>query len=236
MFLNTYTNDDFYKPRCIECSWILDESFYSLKRSKKLKSKECSNCGNVGRYQTFPFLQSAHILGGLVYFIDSYNKRIKTVRHIFPPQVYLPIIFACSNYETQLADLVKAITNKYGKYVGRLGRMMIFDEVLRKYDRRANQALFKKMTLTSISKAIQEEHPNYWRDLERLYEIRNNVVHGKKIDEHDQAFDNVNKSIDFLLESVNVFKYLHNTYESKFLDNINYRKVLRMNKDEIFEP
>jgi len=66
--------------------------------------------------------------------------------------------------------------------------------------------------------------------------IRNNVVHGQKIDEVEIALGNANKGIDMLLLSVSVFQYLHNHYAVKFQDNVDYKKILRLGDDQEFKP
>lgn len=232
MLLKTYTRDNFYRAKCANCSWVLDKSLYLISKKKE----KCPNCYNVGSYSIFPNDQSAHILGGMIHFIDSYNKKITSSRHLFPPQVYLPIIFACSNYETMLHNLVAEIMKKYGNYLGRLGRLIILQETLSRYDREANEKLFKLLTLNSIQQLVETKFPTYFPQLQELYTVRNQVVHGKEIDNIQQAFDNVNKGIDILLMSIDVFRYLHNVYVCKFLDNIDYRKVLRLSKHETFSP
>ena len=229
MRLKTYTNEDFYKARCVKCGWVQD---IYLKNAKGIN---CPNCGQSG-YTYFPGDQSSHILGGIVHFVDSYNQKIEHERHIFPPQVFLPIIFACSNYETLLADLVRELMNCYGQYIGRLGRAMVFQEVLSYYDKRANEKLFKMLTLKSIQQAVQDKFPNFFKELENIYEIRNNVVHGQKIDESDVVLANANKGIDMLLSAVPVFMYLQNHYVVKFKENVEYRKVLRLGEHEEFNP
>ncbi|OGY45753.1 MAG: hypothetical protein A2744_00015 [Candidatus Buchananbacteria bacterium RIFCSPHIGHO2_01_FULL_44_11] len=229
MLLKTYTNEDFYKARCVKCGWVQDVYL------KKAKGTKCPNCSEMG-YTYFPGDQSSHILGGIVHFVDAYNKKVEHERHIFPPQVYLPIIFACSNYETLLSDVVRELMNCYGQYLGRLGRMIVFEEVLSYYDRRANEKLFKMLTLKSVQQAVQDKFPQYFKDLDNLYDIRNHVVHGQEIDKAGVALSNANKGIDMLLLSVPIFQYLHNHYVVKFRDNVDYRKILRLGDHEEFKP
>jgi predicted nucleic acid-binding Zn-ribbon protein len=230
MRLKVYTSEDFYKAKCNLCSWVLDVSYKVLP-----KGAPCPNCGSSG-FTYFPGDQSAHILGGMIHFIDSYNQKITSDRHIFPPQVYLPIIFACSNHETLLTDLVRELMKKYGKYIGQLGRFMIFDEVLSSYDKKANEKLFKALTLRSIQDAIQIEFPQYIQSLKETYSVRNNVVHGKKLDDTATALSAPNKAIDVLLESVNVFRYLNNHFVVKFSENVDYKQVIRLGSNENFLP
>ena len=230
MLLKTYKPEDFSKARCVKCSWVLDGYPKSVPRGEK-----CPNCGESG-YTYFPGNQSSHILGGLTYFVEVYNTKVKGERNIFPPQVYVPIIFACSNYETLLADVVRELMNRYGQYLGRLGHTIIFEEVLSSYDRRANERLFKMLTLQSVQQAIQDKFPHYIEDLNELYKIRNNVVHGNEIDNAEVALGSANKGIDMLLLSVKVFQYLHNRYVAKFSENVDYRKILRLGKHEEFKP
>ncbi len=228
MLLKIYTNEDFYKSRCIACNWILDALPKTLKKGVDV----CPNCGKYG-FTYFPSDQSAHILGGMIHFIDSYNKKITSPRHIFPPQVYLPIIFLCSNYETLLSDLVRGIMNQYGSYLGRLARLMIFED---EYDRRGNEELFKRLTGKSIQEAVQNEFPDFIQKLKEMYTVRNHVVHGKDIDNTEQALSKPNEAIDLLLASVSVFSYLTNTYVCKFTDNVDFKKILRLGKTETFNP
>jgi len=235
MLLKTYKREDYMRARCINCGWILDKDHRLLKKDKKGNYlKTCPNCKKA-RYSEFPSTQSIHILGGLIYFIDSYNKNIKSKRHFFPPQVYLPIIFACSNYETLLNSLVVEILNQYGSY-GRLARIIVHEEILSTYDKKANQNLFKKLTGTSIQQDVQNLFPTYFHTLEKLNEVRNLVVHGKDIDNIEAAAKHTNEAIDFLLTSIEVFRYLHNKFVSKFEKNINYKAILRLGKKDIFSP
>jgi len=229
MRLKEYKSEDFYKARCPNCLWVVNEYY------KSRKGEKCPNCGYEG-VTSFPGDQSAHILGGMIHFIDSYNQKIKGDRHIFPPQVYLPIIFATSNYETLLNSLVQDLMKKYGKYLGRLGRFMVYSEVLSSYDKRANEKIFKMLTLTSVQEAVQNEFPNYFKDFNEIVRVRNNVVHGKELDATEIALQMPNKAIDFLLESVDVFSHLNNYYVVKFMENVNYKKVLRLGEHEEFQP
>ena len=229
MHLKTYTNEDFYKAKCVKCSWVQEKSHKVIP-----KGTPCPNCAGTG-YSYFPGDQSGHILGGIIHFVDSYNQKIKSDRHIFPPQVYLPIIFACSNYETLLSDLVRGLMTQYGDYLGRLARIMIFEEVLSSYDKKANEKLFKALAGKSIQEAVQDAFPNYFAELKHLYEIRNNVVHGKELDNAEVALGNANKGIDMLLLSVEVFRNLHNSLIVKFSDNVDYKKILRLGEQK-FNP
>lgn len=172
----------------------------------------------------------------MVHFIDSYNQKINHDRHIFPPHVYLPIIFACSNYETLLADLVRELMKQYGQYIGRLGRFMVFHEVLSSYDKKANEKLFKALTIKSVQEAVQTDFPHYFHELQDMYKIRNNVVHGNELDNTENALTVPNRAIDILLQSVDVFRYLNNHYVVKFKENVDYKKVLRLGKHEEFAP
>jgi len=173
---------------------------------------------------------------GMIHFIDSYNQKIEHDRHIFPPQVYLPIIFTCSNYEILLADLVRDLMKQYGKYIGRLGHFLVFDEVLSSYDKKANEKIFKALTLQSIQEAVQTEFPHYFVELHDMYKVRNNVVHGSELDNTEKALTTPNRAIDLFLESVDVFRYLNNHFVVSFKDNIDYRKVLRLGEDQDFQP
>jgi hypothetical protein len=229
MLLKSYKQEDFYFARCVACSWVQD------KYMKSVKGEKCPNCGKTG-YSYFPGDQSAHIVGGMIYFVEAYNTKVEHERHLFPPQVYVPIIFACSNYETLLSDLVRQLMNCYGSYMGRLGRMMVFEEVLSTYDKRTNERLFKALALKSIKEAVQDEYGKYFEELHQLYEIRNKVVHGNEIDNLETALSHANKGIDMLLLSVKVFRHLHNTYIVKFKENVDYRKALRLGKEEEFKP
>ena len=113
---------------------------------------------------------------------------------------------------------------------------MVFQEVLSYYDKKANEKLFKMLTCKSIQQAAQDKFPNFFKELENIYEIRNNVVHGQKIDESEVVLANANKGIDMLLSAVPVFMYLHNHYIVKFKENVEYRKVLRLGDHEEFNP
>lgn len=197
----------------------------------------CPSCKKPKGYGLFPGNQSLHILGGMIHFIDWYNANITSPKHIFPPQVYLPLIFACSNYETLLSDLVREIMDCYGRYIGRLGRKIIWSETLAEYDKKANENLFKLLTGTGIQKALkQSPYKKYFQELEIINQIRNKIVHGNEIDNHEQGFAHVNDSINFLLESVKVFAYLHNEYVCKFRKNVDYATILNLGKTDSFTP
>lgn len=217
---------------CIECGFVHDESPKNI-----AKGTPCIHFGNYERgYTTFPNNQSTQILGGMVHFVDSYNEKITSDRHIFPPQVYLPVIFATSNYETVLHSLVIDIMKRYGSYIGRLTHFMLYSEVLSRYDKKTNESLFKALTQHSVQESIQTNFPNYFNDYRDISKVRNKVVHGKNIDDTEVALTVPNQAINFMLETVDVFKQLHNDYVVCFNDNVDYRTVLRLNAKEDFNP